>query len=344
MTAHFYNGATLVGSITRSVDGDGGAVLFAASTDGSTAFTSVVFSAEAGSNGFALANLRYSLAPTIAKAFSPATIQSGGTSTVTVTITNPDGTALTGGAFTDTLTNMSAAGGAVGGTCVGTTPATLTAGQIALAFTGITIPASGSCTVTFNVTSSTAGTQSNTTSGVTTAQTSPAGTASNTANLTVLSAPTISKAFSPATIQSGGTSAVTVTITNPDGTARTGGAFTDTLTNMSAAGGAVGGTCVGTTPATLTAGQTALAFTGITIPAGGSCTVSFGVTSSTPGVRANVTSGITTTQTPTAGAASNTANLTVDVVPIPTLSNHALILLAAMLAFGALFVLRGHQG
>ena len=111
--------------------------------------------------------------PAISKAFIPITILSGRTSTVTLTLTNGNASALTGAAFSDTLVNMSAVGGAVGGTCGATT--TLTGGQTALSFSGITIPAAGSCTVTFSVTSSTVGANPNTTSGVTTAQTPTAG-------------------------------------------------------------------------------------------------------------------------------------------------------------------------
>src|SRR5665811_251283 len=94
-------------------------------------------------------------------------------------------------------------------------------------------------------------------------RTSTAGAASNTATLTVLSSPTIGKAFSPASIASGGNSVVTLTLANGNGSALTGGAFSDTLVNMSAAGGAVTGSCVGTTPSTLVAGATALSFSGI---------------------------------------------------------------------------------
>ncbi len=256
--------------------------------------------------------------PTISKAFSPTFIQSGGTSTVTLTIANATNSALSGGAFTDTLANMSAAGGAVGGTCTGTTPNTLSAGATSLSFTGINIPANGNCTVSFSVTSSTVGVQPNATSGVTTTQTT-LGSASNTANLTVLTAPMVSKAFAPGTIQSAGSSVVTVTIANSNTTALTGGAFTDTLTGMSALGGAVAGTCTGTAPNSLTAGATSLSFTGINLPASGSCTVTFSVTSTTIGSQTNTTSGVTTTQTPTAGAASNTAGLTVNYA-IPTIS------------------------
>jgi hypothetical protein len=260
-------------------------------------------------------NLTVLAPPTISKLFNPSTIQSGASSVVTLTLSNGNATALTGGAFTDTLANMSAVGGNVTGTCTGTSPATLTPNQTALSFTGITLPANSSCTVIFSVTSTTPGIQPNKTSGVTTTQTTTAGSASNTANLTVLAPPTIAKAFSPATIQSGANSVVTLTLTNSNASDLTGGAFTDTLANMSAVGGNVTGTCAGTTPGTLTANQTALSFTGITIPANSSCTVIFSVTSTTAGVQPNKTSGVTTTQTTTAGAASNTANLTVLAAP-----------------------------
>jgi hypothetical protein len=53
MTAEFYNGATWVGSITRDVDGNAGARLFAAGGD---VFTSVYFYTDCD---FAVAQLRY---------------------------------------------------------------------------------------------------------------------------------------------------------------------------------------------------------------------------------------------------------------------------------------------
>src|SRR5438309_10981368 len=79
-----------------------------------------------------------------------------------------------------------------GGTCVGANGNNLTAGQTALSFSGITIPANSvTCTVTFVVTSSTVGTNPNSTSGVTTTQTTTAGPVSNTANLSVFAPPTV---------------------------------------------------------------------------------------------------------------------------------------------------------
>jgi len=52
-------------------------------------------------------NLTVLGAPTIAKAFGTPTIQSGGTSTVILTLANTNPTLLTNASFTDTLANMS---------------------------------------------------------------------------------------------------------------------------------------------------------------------------------------------------------------------------------------------
>ncbi|MBX3673920.1 MAG: DUF11 domain-containing protein [Burkholderiales bacterium] len=260
------------------------------------------------------------VAPAIAKAFSPATIAAGATSTITFTITNSLGVPLTGGAFTDTLANMAiAANGNAGGTCGGAAGNAFTAGQTALAFTGLTVPANASCTVTVVVTSAVPGAHNNATSAFTSAE-APASAASNTAVLTVTAvAPTIAKAFAPAAIVADGTSTITFTITNPQAIALTSSNFTDTLANLSiAAAGAAGGTCAGAAGNVFSAGQTALAFTGLTIPASSSCTVTVVVSSDLPGVHPNQASGVASTQAPT-GAASNVANLTVTAAP-PTIA------------------------
>jgi hypothetical protein len=47
----------------------------------------------------------------------------------------------------------------------------------------------------------------------------------------------------------------------------------------------------------LSAGLTSVSFTGITIPASG-CTVTFSITSANVGMNNNITSGVTTDQTP----------------------------------------------
>src|SRR5215831_20989294 len=204
------------------------------------------------------ANLTVS-ANTIAKQFTPAVIQAGGSSTVTLTLSSSSGTPQTNASFTDNLANLSAVGGAAGGNCAGANSNSFAANQTALSFSGITIPANSvSCTVTFDVTSSTPGVLPNKTSGVTSTQTPTPGNASNTANLTVLGGPTIAKAFAPTSILPGGTSTVTLTLSNSNSSDLHNASFTDTLVNMSAVGGNVLGTCTGTTPASLGSGDTAL--------------------------------------------------------------------------------------
>ena len=135
-----------------------------------------------------------SLRPTIVKAFSPTTVALNGTSTITFTLTNRNGIALTGLGFTDAYPAGIVNGTplTLGGSCVGVTH-TAVAGGSSFNVTGGTVPAAtlpagpaGSCTITVSVTATTVGTKNNTTSGVTTAVTSDgAGPASNTATLTV---------------------------------------------------------------------------------------------------------------------------------------------------------------
>ena len=254
--------------------------------------------------------------PTITKAFSPIAVPQGTPSLLTFTISNPNASALSGLAFTDSYpTGLFNTGPAIttGGTCPGFTLDTFTkGGGNVFNVTGGTIPAAGSCTITVTVQSATAGNYPNTTSGVNTTLNPTlllAGPASNTAALGVGTI-AIAKSFSTSPISIGGTSTVTLTLANPTGVAQTGGSFADPLANMSiSANQTVGGTCTGVTPSTLTAGQTALSFSGINIPAAG-CTMSYVVTSSQAGSNPNTTTGVSTALLPV-GPPSNTAQLVV---------------------------------
>jgi mucin-19 len=249
--------------------------------------------------------------PTIVKAFNPVAITTGGTSTITFTLTNSNNGSLTNATFTDSLANMSISGVQnAGGTCTGASTNSFTNGATNLSFSGITLPASGSCTVTVLVTSSVVGVNPNSTSGITTAQTT-VGLPSSSVDLTVLAKPTIAKAFSPATISSGGTSTITFTLANSNTASLTSATFTDTLANMSISGAQnAGGTCTGASTNNFTNGATNLTFSGITIPASGNCAVTVLVTSSTVGTHPNSTSGITTGQS-TVGSPSGSVDLTV---------------------------------
>ncbi len=234
---------------------------------------------------------------------------------------NNSGANQSGLQFTDTFpAGLTAVGGVgaatlAGAGCSGLAPTNVTAGATAYNLTGLTINNGSTCTISLAVQGTTSGVKTNVVNG--TGGTPLAGR-SDSAMLTVFAAPAIAKSFIPATIAAGGTSTLTLTLANPNAfAALAGAAFTDTLANMAVSGAqTVGGTCAGTTPSTLANGATNLSFTGITIPAGGSCTVAFVVSSSVPGVQPNTASGVTTTQTPTAGANSGAVNLTVGGVNI----------------------------
>ena len=252
--------------------------------------------------------------PGISKSFTPAFIATGATSNMRFTLSNasPNISAVSALAFTDTLPAGVTAVNGTSAVCGGTLNIT---GGNALSFTGGTLAAGFSCNIDVPVAGTTAGVKPNTTSVL--SSNLGAGFASNTATLTVSNAPSISKAFAPTSIVSGGTSALTFTIGNTNTTPLNSVTFTDSLINMKIATTAITGSCalVSNSPA-LTVGATALNLLIPGVPAGG-CTVTVQVTSTTAGTNPNTASGVTSTQTPVASAASNTASLTVGVTPPP---------------------------
>jgi len=130
--------------------------------------TSVVTSAEGGTGGTASASLAVVAPATIAKAFGAASILVNGTTTLTFTLSNPNpATALSGVGFTDTFPAglVVANPNRLVSTCGGLPTAVAGSGSVGLVNGGI--PPGGSCTITLNVTGTTAGAKDNTTSAVT---------------------------------------------------------------------------------------------------------------------------------------------------------------------------------
>lgn len=232
----------------------------------------------------------------ITKAFSPTSIPAGGTSTLTITLQNPTGSAYTGVNLTDNLPS----GLTVSGTPTTTCGGTLTNTATSVTLTGGVIPASltpptpvGTCTITITVTApltAPTSTQTNTIppGSLVTAQGVTNPTAA-TANLGVQSALNVLKAYSPTTIVVGGTSTITITLQNRTGAPLTGVTFTDNLpANLTVVGVPASPQCGGTVTVNLEG--TAVTLTGGTIPASatpptppGTCTITFQVTSSVPG-------------------------------------------------------------
>lgn len=282
--------------------------------------TSVVTSTNGGSSPGTSSAILSVGKPSITKAFAPTTIVSGGTSTITFTVNNLSATPLTNVAFSDALTNMVVASpNGLGGTCTGTRTAVV--GSSSISLTGGTLAATSSCTMTVNVTSSTGGIHPNTTTGVSSTQSGAAGNPSNTANLTVIAAPVVTKSFSPSSVQANVPSQMTLTVSNPNtATTVTGVAFSDTYPagmrndtpanlTLNCTAGSTGSTTGGAN------GGTTVGFTGGSLVPGGSCTITVNVEGTTTGNKNNTTSTVTTTNAGTGAAAAATLNITTLTAP-----------------------------
>ena len=140
--------------------------------------------------------------PVLTKAFSPTSIASGGTSTLTLTITNPAGntTSLAGLGVVDFLpTGMTVAAiPAFSNTCGGTNPSGTAQGNTSVSLTGgATGPAGSSCVISVNVTSITVGANVNTTAKVTSTNSGSGNVATATLTVTSPASPTLTMVSTP---------------------------------------------------------------------------------------------------------------------------------------------------
>jgi mucin-19 len=283
----------------------------AAGTQNNT--TGNVTSTEGGTGGTASASISVVAPPSIAKVFNPSSIALNATTSLTFTITNPaaNTVALTGVAFTDTLPTGLTVANATAAVCGGTLTTTAPTG---ISLTGATIAANSQCQFSVTVTGAASGQYTNTTGNVTSTNGGTGNTA--TANLTVATPPSITKAFGAAQIPLNGTTSLTFTITNPNtNLALTGIAFTDNLPAglVVATPNALNNTCGGT--ATATAGSGSISLSAGTLAASASCTVSVNVQGTTAGVKNN-----SVTVSSTEGGTGNTSNTSITVVASPTLT------------------------
>ncbi len=315
-TSLSFSGGTIAASGTCTVT-----VSVTATTNGAKVNTTGnVTSTNGGTGNTGTDTLTVVSPPSIAKAFSPNPIAVGGVSTLTFTITNPNaGTSLTGVAFTDTFPAGLQVAATPNATTTGCGSPTFapSAGNTSVSFSGGTIAASGTCTVTVNVTATTGGAKVNTTGNVTSTNGGTGNTGTDT--LTVVSPPSIAKAFSPNPIAVGGVSTLTVTITNPNaGTSLTGVAFTDTFPAGLEVAATPSATTTGCGSPALApaAGNTSLSFSGGTIAASGTCTVTVNVTATTGGAKVNTTGNVTSTN----GGTGNTGTDTLGVVSPPSIA------------------------
>jgi uncharacterized repeat protein (TIGR01451 family) len=244
-------------------------------------------------------------APTLGKSFSPATINAGGVSTLTITLSNPNATVASLTAqLIDTLpSGLVVVPGSTSSTCIepfiassaGFTAAWFVVDTRAVGLTGGSIPANGSCTVTAQVTASVGGSYFNSLPAGALQTSNGNNAAPAVATLTVntpavVIAPTLGKAFSPATISAGGVSTLTITLSNPSATvASLTAQLIDTLPSGLVVAGSTRSTCIepgqsaGFSAAWFINDTGAVGLTGGSIPANGFCTVTAQVTAAVAG-------------------------------------------------------------
>ncbi|HKV94335.1 MAG TPA: hypothetical protein VJW20_17435 [Candidatus Angelobacter sp.] len=313
-------------SLSGATIASGGQCQFSVTVTGAAAgvytnTTGAVTSTNGGTGNTATANLSVATAPTITKAFGAASILINASTSLTFNIQNPNTSlGLTGITFTDALPAglvVSTPSGLTS-SCGGTT--TAAAGSASISLTGGTLAASASCSISLNVTGIAAGVDNNTTGAIASNESGP-GATSNTATITIIGPPAITKAFGAASINLNATTTLTFTITNPNPTvALTGVGFGDTLPaglTVANPNGLTGSCGAGTITTGSVSGFSVVNLSGGTIPAGGSCTFSVNVVGTTGGHKVNTTGTVSSTNAGTGG----TATATIDVeAPDPTIA------------------------
>ena len=248
--------------------------------------------------------------PSLSEGFGAASILAGGSTTLTMTITNPNSTAINALGFTNNL--PTAAAGAPGNmtivntvapgddpttTCGGAPIFTAVDGSGTFTVSGLIIPANSFCTVTITVTAPTNGIYVNTipagaissSAGTNTEPATASLLAGNVANPNVLMPPSMTKSFLTNPLLTGGTSVLRFILTNPNPARSIGSAgFIDTLPTelVIASPNGLSNGCGGTVTAAAGTNYISLNTDG-TIPAGGTCTVDVNITARYPGIYQN---------------------------------------------------------
>lgn len=318
------NGGTTIG-ISGGTLAPGGSCTLTVNVEGTTTgnkvnTTGTVSSANGGTGAAASATLNITTltAPTVTKAFGAATLAAGSSTTLTITLANSNGTAVTGVGFTDIYPSgmFNAATLGLNNTCGGTV--TAVAGDSSLALAGGTIPAGGSCLVRVNITSSETAQYSNTTGTITTANAGTFGPAL--ATLDVLAPPQVTKSFSPTSIAVGGDvttapfSTLTITLSNPTTATNslTGVGIVDNFPSLlvghrsNTTSNTCGGTFTDQGGGGLSRNDTGIILSGVTLAPNASCAITVRVRSATAGTYVNTTNAVTTTNAGTGGTASAT--------------------------------------
>jgi len=273
-------------------------------------------------------------APTVSMNFTPNVVVPGQTATLNFSLGNPavNSVALTNVALINALPSGLTVPGATSSVCGGTLTTTAP-GSIALS--GASIAVGGTCQFGVVVTTAvTAAVYNNVSGAVSSSNGGTGGTA--TASLVAAALPVITHTIAPSTILMGATTTATFTLSNPNGVVLDGVGLADPLPAgliVAPAPGIVNG-CGGTLAAA--AGGGAITLTGATLAANASCTISVQLQGTSPGLWSSAA-----TVNATGFGNGNTATALVTVyLPVPTLHDYAVWLLAALLLIVAAFAVR----
>ncbi len=227
----------------------------------------------------AVADLTVIAPPSISKSFSPSSILVGGTSVLTLIITNPPANivALTGVSVNDPLPAgliIATPSNAVT-TCGGILDAS--AGSSLITLSGATLAINSTCSITVTVTATTPGDKVNSaTASSTNGGPGTPGSATLRVGTTTLP-PTLTKAFATKSVLPGGVVALTFVLKNNNALPITGVAYTDNLPaglTVATPNGLVN-TCTGT--ATAVAGSSLISVANVSLAANASCTLTVNV-------------------------------------------------------------------
>jgi uncharacterized repeat protein (TIGR01451 family) len=242
--------------------------------------------------------------PTITKGFSAGSVELGGTTDATFTITNPNETPLTGIAFDDALP----AGLVVSDSPIvtdecsppdETTTTTAIPGSSSISLANGELGPSATCQVVIQLRATSQGTKDNTTGPITSNESGP-GSPSNTASIDVTPAkPSINKLFSDDAATVGSTVGLSFSLSNPAGNGPlTGVAFTDALpSGLEVANpNALSSDCGGTL--TAAPASASIELTDGTLADGATCSISVNLSATSPGEKNNQTSQLTSNEAP----------------------------------------------
>ena len=273
-----------------------------------------------GNSGTATDTIEVTAAPVMGftKAFGVSAMEQGDTTLLTLTLDNSGALIpATSVDFTDTfptgLTVVTPTD--VAKTCTGGT-LTAIAGSGSVTYTGGTVAAEGTCTVTVTTTSVLVDTYVNLT-GDLTSSLGNSGTATDSINITPAPIPTIDKAFAVAAMPQGDVTTLTITLANTDALIDAENvSVVDTFpTGMFIADPAnASTTCTGGT-LTGAVGAGAVTYASGAIPTGETCTITVDVTSAITGDLVNLTDEMTSSL---GNSGTATATLEITAAPIPT--------------------------